>query len=259
MSRANTEPVRADAPEPSEPKIGWQQKATRHLQQKFHDVEYWPSLSNPERALMRSQCGPQASATFTAVPINRMTRIEAQPFRLLLLRRLRLPFSLTSRTCRCGRQLDSFGHHRAACSLAGVLGGRGFPLEQAAAQVCREAGAKVRTNTFVRDLDLEGVNVLDGRKLEVVADGLTLWHGAQLAIDTTLVSPFHRDGTAGGQRQTATEQHYFKPNAPRRPHTRNFQEKEERHVWVLTPAWLKLGGDGQASKPRDWGRRTPNA
>ena len=31
---------------------------------------------------------------------------------------------------------------------------------------------------------------------QVVADGLTLWHGSQLAIDTTLVSPLHRDATA---------------------------------------------------------------
>ena len=125
MLRASTEPVRADTPEPSEPKFGWQQKATRCLHQKFHNVEYWPGLSNPERALMRSQCGPLASATFPAVTTNRMTRIEAQPFRLLLLRRLRLPLPLTSRTCRCGRQLDSFGHHRAACSVAGCWAGEG--------------------------------------------------------------------------------------------------------------------------------------
>ena len=39
-------------------------------------------------------------------------------------------------------------------------------------------------------------NNLDGRRLEVVADGLTLWHGSQLAIDTTLVSPLRRDGSA---------------------------------------------------------------
>ena len=46
--------------------------------------------------------------------------------------------------CRYGRQLDQFGHHqRAACSEAGVLGKAGFPLECAAAQVCREAGARV--------------------------------------------------------------------------------------------------------------------
>ena len=62
-----------------------------------------------------------------------------------------------------------FGHHRAACAAAGVLGRRGFPLEVAAAQVCREAGARVSTNLHVRDMDLAEFN-LDGRRLEVVAD-----------------------------------------------------------------------------------------
>ena len=52
------------------------------------------------------------------------------------------------------------------------------------------------TNVFVRDLDLAAFNALDGRRLEVVADGLTLFRGAQLAIDTTMVSPLHRDGSA---------------------------------------------------------------
>ena len=74
----------------------------------------------------------------------------------------------------CRARLDSFGHHRAACSVAGVLGKRVFPLKQTAAQVHTEAGAKVRTNSFIRDMDLEGVNVLDGRRFEVVADGMTL-------------------------------------------------------------------------------------
>ena len=103
-----------------------------------------------------------------------------------------LPLSM--RTCRCGRQLDMFGHHRAACAVAGVLGRRGCPLECAAAHVCRGAGARVSTNVHVRDLaDLDAV---DGRRLEVVADGVSLWHGAQLAIDTTLVSPLHSNGSA---------------------------------------------------------------
>ena len=52
------------------------------------------------------------------------------------------------------------------------------------------------TNVYVRDVDLAAFNVLDGRRLEVVADGLTLFRGAQVAIDTTVVSPLHRDGTA---------------------------------------------------------------
>ena len=51
-------------------------------------------------------------------------------------------------------------------------------------------------NVFVRDLDLGPFNHLDGRRLEVVADGLSLFGGAQLAIDTTLISALRRDGTA---------------------------------------------------------------
>ena len=76
-----------------------------------------------------------------------------QVFQVLLLRRLWLPLPPTKRTCGCGRLLDSFGHHRAACANVGVLGRRGFALESAAARVCREAGARVSVNQLVRDLD----------------------------------------------------------------------------------------------------------
>ena len=55
---------------------------------------------------------------------------------------------------------------------------------------------RVSTNIPVREMDLAAYHNMDGRRLEVVADGLTLWHGAQLAIDTTLVSPLRRDGSA---------------------------------------------------------------
>ena len=52
------------------------------------------------------------------------------------------------------------------------------------------------TNMLVRELDLAfGLNTTDGRRLEVVADGLSLFQGAQLAIDTTLVSALRADGT----------------------------------------------------------------
>ena len=163
--------------EPHEPKTGGQQKAAQKIHEKFHQVSYWPSLTDAEKAMMHSQHGPLASSVVTAVPTNRTTRFESQLFRILLCRRLRLPLPLSSRTCRCGRLLDSFGHHRAACSEAGVLGGRGYPLECAAAQVCREAGARVTTNVFIRDLDLAEFRGLDGRRIEVIADGLTLFQG----------------------------------------------------------------------------------
>ena len=40
-----------------------------------------------------------------------------------------------------GVAVFSTGHHRAACATVGVLGGRGFALESAAARVCCEASA----------------------------------------------------------------------------------------------------------------------
>ena len=74
-----------------------------------------------------------------------------------------------------------------------MLGRRGYALESVAARICREAGGRVRTNMFVRDMDLD-VPVSDGRRLEVVVDGLPLHGGAQLAVDTTLVCALHADG-----------------------------------------------------------------
>ena len=48
---------------------------------------------------------------------------------------------------------------------------------------------------LVRDLDLALPGaVADGRRLEVVVDGLPLFGGAQLAVDTTLVCALRRDG-----------------------------------------------------------------
>ena len=69
-------------------------------------------------------------------------------------------------------------------------------MERAAARVCREAGARVALNVFVRDLNLDSVVRHDERRLEVIANGLSLWSGVQVAVDTTLVSPVRRDGTA---------------------------------------------------------------
>ena len=96
---------------------------------------------------------------------------------------------------RCHPAVDASGHHRAACSRAGVLERRGFALESAASRFCREAGGRVTTNVLVIDLDVAVPNALDGRRLEVVADGLPLFGGAQLAVDTTLVSLLHAKGS----------------------------------------------------------------
>ena len=67
-------------------------------------------------------------------------------------------------------------------------------MESAAARICREAHGRVRKNAFVRDLNVFPVPPGDGRRIEVVVDGLPLFHGAQLAVDTTLVSALKRNG-----------------------------------------------------------------
>ncbi len=62
--------------------------------------------------------------------------------------------------------------------------------------VCPLHRARVTTNVMMRDLDFFFPRGADGRRLEVVADGLPLFEGAQLAVDTTLVCPLHCDGSA---------------------------------------------------------------
>ena len=181
--------------DPCQPRIGWQKQAATCLKKQFLSRDVWPGLLEHERAMFLSQQGPMASVPLISFPTD-SSRFYSQPFCILLLRRLQLPLSLSVRSCRCGRPLDALGHHRAACATAGVLGRRGWALESVAARVCREAGARVQTNVFVRDMDFANYENLDGRRLEVVADGFPLHGGAQLAIDTTMVSPLHSNGVA---------------------------------------------------------------
>ena len=181
--RAVLEALHVDGP--CLPLQGWQHVASACVEDHFFQTVVLPRCLPPERALLRSQGGPLSGLPFVASHL----------FRVLLLRRLHLPLPLSSRSCRCGRPLDARGHHRTSCPTSGVLGRRGFALESAAARVCREAGARVRTNVFVRDLDLLPQGVPDQRRLEVVAEGLPLFHGAQLAIDTPLVSPLRADAS----------------------------------------------------------------
>ena len=157
-----------------------------------------PGLTDSQRAFLRSQGGHMASSPFTTCPASFHARFDPQLFRVLLLRRFWQPLPPVLRICRCGRPLDSSGHH------SGVFGPGGFAVESAVARVCREAGGRVSCTVFVRDLDV-GVPVAgDGR--------LPLFHGAQLAVDVTMVSALWCDGTPhrraaeedGGRREERT-------------------------------------------------------
>ena len=111
--------------EPNQPRVWWQAQAVREVESPFLE-NLRMTLSNAEGALFRSQGGPLASDPFVGFPTNRASRLEPQLFRVLFLRRLRLPLPLSARACRCGRPLDVFGHHRSACAVVGTLGRRGL-------------------------------------------------------------------------------------------------------------------------------------
>ena len=62
------------------------------------------------------------------------------------------------------------------------------------ARVCREGGGRVQPNQFLRNMNVPGIRPDDGRRLEVVVNGLPLYHGMQVGIDATIVSPVRADG-----------------------------------------------------------------
>ena len=155
------------------------------------------------------------------------------------------PLPLPLRNCRCGHRLGK----------SGVLGKRGFPLECAAAQVCREAGGRVSTNVFIRDLDLAEFNALDNRLVEVIADGLPLWQRAHMAIDTTLVSLLCGDGAARGR--AADHSGSALKEARRRKESELVGEEGRARLVVLA---AEGGVGGQMRQPsffKGWPKRVP--
>ena len=66
------------------------------------------------------------------------------------------------------------------------------------ARISREAGARVKENQLLRDLNIV-VPVTHQRRIEVIANGLPFWGDMQLAIDTTVVSALSGRGVARGR------------------------------------------------------------
>ena len=68
-------------------------------------------------------------------------------------------------------------------------------MEKTWARVLRESGARVRERVFLADAGLGAIDPSDGRHIEIVVAGLELARGVPLAVDVTLVSTLHADGT----------------------------------------------------------------
>ena len=112
---------------------GWQHEASSRVEREHCERRIMPRLADSEKAMLRSQSGPGAGLALSATPSNSCW-IAPHLFRVLLLRRLRLPLPLVSRTCRCGRQPTRLATiaQRAPeleCWGGGVLLSRAMPPE----------------------------------------------------------------------------------------------------------------------------------
>ena len=116
-------------PEEFEPgcfRQGWQHEAASRTEEHFIEV-FFDTISNRDRGSHPFSGWKLAQVLLCEWrPQARLTSIQPYLFCVVLLRRLRLPLSLSVRSCRCGCAIDIFGHHRAACARAGVLGRRVF-------------------------------------------------------------------------------------------------------------------------------------
>ena len=70
--------------------------------------------------------------------------------------------------------------------------------------MCRAAGAVVRPEALLKDMNL-GAPAADGRRLDVLAQGLPCYAGAQVAIDATLRSCLSASGEVHGRADTENE------------------------------------------------------
>ena len=177
---------------------GWQYHACSAREQNFSERVVLPSSSSSRRAMLLSQAGPGAGRWLTAIPYDPATTLRPLRMQVALRRRLRWPLPLGPRRCGgtgCRHELDPMGDHWASCMRTGRVRRRARPLERAWARIFREAGGRVLENVFVRDLGIAGVRPGDARRLEVVATGLPLARGVPLAVDATMVSVLHCDGS----------------------------------------------------------------
>ena len=195
-------PPKSVSQEPGERQHGWQYWASSASDRHFRKITMLSGQTAANRAHLRSHFGHNAGGAFAYAPTAPEYVIPPHLFWTLLLERLRIPLSITEATCSgCGAPLDPRGIHRAACTRSGRVRKRAAPVERMLARVFREAGARVRFNALLRDMNV-GVAASDARRIEVLAQNLPCFRGSQLAVDVTLRSAL---GCSGETQQGAAD------------------------------------------------------
>ena len=171
--------------------------------------------------MLDPQPGPYASRAFTTLPHAADTTSPSHLFRLLLLRRLRIPLPLSEQTCRCRRNLDLLGDRRAACSTA--AGPRRF-FRTCSSRVCREADARVTMHTRVSDLNLRPSHKLRTDELKSLPTACcSLWPSTRTARRCPLIvlAASHEVlGADGARRPHTSPDNWHKPEPPSHPGSR---------------------------------------
>ena len=173
------------AQEPGLFKYGWQHVASKVVDDARRN-SLIDALNTDDEAHLRSQSGPGAWVALTAIPTSKELRIEPHLYRTIMLCRLRQPLTITYSICNFHRIIDPLSDHLALCATCGALVQRSYAQELAVARVFREAGRRVRTNILLRDLNVQGIDPRDGRKIEMIVDGFSLYYGNQLTVDVTM-------------------------------------------------------------------------
>ena len=163
--------------EPGEWPHGWQYFASSASEHHFRETVVLAQSCTADKAHLRSHSGAGCADVLCGCPSGPEFALQPVLFRAVVLERLRLPLLNTEARCECGASLDQCRRHRAACPRSGRLRTRAVPTERTLARVCREAGASVRCNAKLREMNI-AVSVSDERSIEVLASGVPAHHGA---------------------------------------------------------------------------------
>ena len=164
--RARQRPPQPNGAEPGEWQHGLQNHGSSSVEYHFRESVVFVQSCPASQAHLKSHSGAGSSAVLHGAPTSLEFKIEPHLFRALVLERLRLRLDVTEVRCECGIALDVFGRHRAASPRSGRLRTRAVGPERTLARVCREAGATVRTNTQLRDMNV-AVDATDERAIVV--------------------------------------------------------------------------------------------
>ena len=195
--RAGSRPETHVEGEPGEWRDGWQYWSSSISDSYFRKGTMLSGRTAARRAHLRSHSGRNAGAALAHCPTSPEFTIPPHLFRTLLLERMSLPLQMTKARCEgCHAQLDSCGHHRASCPRSGRVKKRATPTEHTVARIFREAGATVRKNVFLKDMNVE-VGAEDARQIEVLAQDLPCFGGgaARRGRDFALCVELRRRGS----------------------------------------------------------------